>query len=125
MKETCSNFSQAQVNRSSRLNFGYKKLLHGKHFLFPPMDDFFAKDEDVFQQVFYGTGASERVGSLPSIWAKALVGYRSGFVRGRSPAKVREALEKEGLEYPLRPIHRKPDRSQRAGLRSSGEVRKG
>ena len=62
------------------------------------MDDFFAKDEDVFQQVFYGPGASERVGELAKHLGKsALLVTDQGLSAAGHPQKVREALKKEGL----------------------------
>ena len=66
------------------------------------MDDFFAKDEDVFQQVLYGPGASERVGELAKHLGKsALLVTDQGLSAAGHPQKVREALKKEGLHVTL------------------------
>ena len=66
------------------------------------MDDFFAKDEDVFQQVIYGTGASEKVGEYAKHLGKsALLVTDQGLSAAGHPQKVKEDLERTGLGVTL------------------------
>ncbi len=66
------------------------------------MDDFFAKDEDVLQQVFYGPGASERVGEYAKHLGKcAMLVTDPGLSAAGHPQKLREDLERAGLGVTL------------------------
>lgn len=66
------------------------------------MDDFFAKEEEFFQQVLYGPGASERIGERAKHLGKSvLLVTDQGLSAAGHPQKVREDLEREGLHVTL------------------------
>jgi len=66
------------------------------------MDDFFAKEEEVFQRVLYGPGSSERIGECAKdLGQSVLLVTDQGLSAAGHPQQVREDLEKAGLQVIL------------------------